>query len=571
MVLRGKDMKLIRNVKATSKLLLILLLLTALIIGAILSYLWVIGYYISLDRVYPKDITVNITDYAFDYQNTSYFNVTIQCPTSYTSKEPAEITRITVLTEDGVLHDEIGTDPSLSYKFKDKGESQIFRCLWNWANYTGENIEIIAFVAEGSGPTFKAKTPLVQLEITDVHFNPAISVTHFNMTVQNSPPSVTYVNITEITVATETLKSGNVTPSLPQGLDPDSSVTLKCSWNWTNYQNTSVTVAVRTLQGYMSSTAEVTPLPVVLEVTKVLFDPANATCFNVTVRNGEGSPTHVNVTRITTTMEDGTVQEIDGTKVSPQIQPSPYPLDPNATETFKCPWNWTRYWGKKVTITVHTLQNFTVQYAGVTPSPINITDVIFDPAFITQFNVTVNNSKFYFASVNITDITLTVENETFLINGTEVKPFPLPHQLSPNSSVVFVCPWNWTNYQGRSVTIIVRSVENYTTHFTKVMSKRVILAIISVLFDPVDTTDFDLTVWNSNSSVEDAEISKVTITLENGTIEEIALSPSQTVSKNSTATFRCPWVWTNYRGKNITITVHTTKGYEASTVYTTPP
>jgi hypothetical protein len=269
-------------------------------------------------------------------------------------------------------------------------------------------------------------------------------------------------------------------------------------------------------------------------------------------------------------MENGTVQEIDGTKVSPQIQPSPYPLNPNTTETFKCPWNWTLYWGKNVTITVHTLQNFTVQYAGATPSPINITAVIFNPVSTDKFNVTVNNSKFYFANVNITDITLTVENETFTINGTEVAP-PLPYQLSLNSSVVFVCPWNWTNFQGKNVTIIVRSLENYTTRFTKVTSKRVILAITGVLFDPTNTTGFNLTVWNSNSSVENATISDVTITLENGTITPNVLSASQPVSINSPVTFRCQWDWINYRGENITITVYAEEGYETSTVYTTPP
>jgi hypothetical protein len=571
MSLRGKGMKLARNIKAISKLLFVLLLLTALIIGAIFSYLWVIGYYITLDRVYATGIAVNITNYAFDYQNTSYFNVTIQCPTSYTSKEPANITRITVSTEDGKHYDVNSTDPSIPYKFKDKGESQTFKCLWNWENYTGETIKIIAFVADGSGATKEAKTPLVKLEITNLRFNSTISVTHFNMTVQNLISSVTYVNVTEITVDTYTLNSENVTPSLPRMLDPGSSVTLMCSWNWTNYQNTSVTVAVSTLQGYMISTAEVTPLPVVLEITNVLFEPANTTCFNMTLRNGESSPTYVNITRITATTENGTVQEINGANVSPPIQPAPYPLDPNATKTFKCPWNWARYWDKNVTITVYTLQNFTAQYAETTPSPINITQVIFKPDVMNQFNVTINNSKFYFTSVNITEITLTVENKTFPINGTEVTSHhPLPYQLQNDSSATFLCLWNWTNYQGKNITIIVRSLENYTTHFTEVTPTRVILAIMSVLFNHIDTTGFNLTVWNSNSSVESATIADVTITQNGTTIGKITISPSQTVNVNSTVPFRCPWVWTNYRGNIVTITVFTKEGYEASTVYTIP-
>jgi len=161
-----------------------------------------------------------------------------------------------------------------------------------------------------------------------------------------------------------------------------------------------------------------------------------------------------------------------------------------------------------------------------------------------------------------------VEKEAFPINGTKVQPFSLPYQLSPNSNITFVCPWNWTNYQGKSVTVIVQSIENYSTRFTKVTSKRVILAITSVLFDPIDTTGFSITVRNSISSLEDAYILTVTVTLENETIKTISFSYA--LSPNSTVVIPCLWDWTNYRGKNVTITVHATKGYEASTLYTPP-
>lgn len=559
-------MRIIKNTKGISTLFLILLLIVSAIIGALLSYLWVVGYYESLEYRNPETPSITISDATFSPQNTTYFNLTLLYPTYSTSKEPAVITKITVSTEDDVLHKVAKANPSLPYSFP-KGDSKVFECSWNWANYTGETIEISVSIEKGSGPTRKYKTPLVDLQITDVHFNPTISVSHFNMTVKNSESSVTHVNVTRVVVNEENV-TVLVPRTLPYALHPNDSAPFMCSWNWTNYQNTSVIVVVHTLQGYMNYATKVTPLPVILEITKVLFDPTNTTCFDVTVRNDKGSPTHVDIIRITATMENGTIQEIDGTKVSPQIDPSPYPLDPNVTENFKCPWNWARYWGKNVTITVRTLQNFTVQYAGASPSPINITDVIFNPAFTNQSTVIVNNSEFYYANVNITDIKLTVENETFPINGTEVNP-PLPYQLSPNSSISFLHPWNWTDYQGKSVTIIVQSAENYTAHFTKVTSKRVILAITSVLFDTIDTTSFNLTVRNSESSLDDAYISKVIITLENGTIREIALS--ETVSPNSTVTLGCPWVWTTYRGKNITIAVHTTKGYETSTLYTTPP
>jgi len=558
-----------RNVKAISKLLIILLLLMATIIGAILSYLWVMGYYVSLEQVFPEDITVNITDYAFDYQNTSFFNVTIQCPTSYKSKEPANITQITVSTEDGNLHDRIDTDPPLPYKFQHKGEKETFKCVWNWANYTGETLRIIAFVADGSGPTFEVETPLVKLGITDIRFNSTISVTHFNMTVQNSASSVTHVNITEITVATETLTSENIEPSLPRRLDPGPPVTLKCSWNWTNYQNTSVTVAVHTLQGYMNHTTKVTPLPVTLEITKVDFSPTNTTYSNITVRNNGVSPTYLNVTRIAVIMDEQTVREWtveNGTEVDPHI---PYTLNKSSSETFVCPWNWTEHRDKKVTVTVYTLQGFTAQYSQVTPAPIilEITEINFNPLNTASFNVTVKNSEFSIADANITEITVILEDEASeKINVTDPT---LPKVLNRTQSILFNCTWSWADYSGKNVTIVVQTQEGYSANSSLLLKA---LTITDVLFNPLDMDHFIVTVQNPTWL-------SFNITTMNVTVEGMASSnitdyvvPSlpRMLTPDTNLTFMCEWNWAGDQGKNVTITIVTLEGYITSRTFKIP-
>ena len=560
-------MKFTRNVKAISKLLLILLLLMATIVGGILSYLWVTAYYISLEQVYPEDITVNITDHAFDNQNTSFFNVTIQNPTSYKSKETANITQIMVSTEDGLLHDEIDTNPSLPYKFQQKGEEEPFKCLWNWANYTGEIVKIIAFLAEGSGPTFEVETPLVILEITDIRFDSAISVTHFNMTVQNYDISVTHVNITEITVATETLRSENIAPSLPQGLDPDSSVTLKCSWNWTNYQNTSVAVAVHTLQGYMTKATRVTPLPVTLEITKVDFNLANTTRFDVTVRNNGVSPTHVNVTRVAVTMEEQIVREWtveNGTEVDPPI---PYTLNRNSSETFGCPWNWTEHRDKKVTITVYTLQGFRAQYSQVTPAPIilNITEIDFNPLNTASFNVTVRNSEFSIADANITEITVILEDETSQkINVTDPT---LPEVLSRTQSVLFNCTWSWGEYSGKNVIVVVKTQEGYSANSSLLLKA---LTITDVLFNPLDIDHFVVTI--QNPTWLNFTITGMNVTVEGMASFNVTVVPSlpRTLTPDTNLTFMCEWNWAGDKGKNVTITIETWEGYTTSFTYGIP-
>ena len=560
-------MKLSQNIKAISKLSLILLLLISFVIGAFLSYLWAMGPIIELGIKIPDKTSIVITNVSFTPQDTSFFNLTLLNPSYSPSK--ANILGILISTGDEKTHSITIVNPSLPYEILD-GYSQTFECFWNWENYTGQTIGISAFIEEGSGPAFVALTPFVGLQITDVDFDSSMSVTSFNLTVQSHENSVTPVNITDITVQTETFKAENVTPSLPHTLNANSSIAFKCLWDWTDYRNANITITVHTLQGYFSNITYSTPNPV-LKVKDTLFSETDINHFNVSIRNSGLSPSYLNISKITLTLENETIVEIDGTEIEPSL---PYTLYPDSSITFECPWNWTTYRNKDVTLSVHTLQNYTIYYTTVTPSPIEIINAIFDPANTNSFNVTVQNAEFYTTYVNLTDITLVFENGTIQsINGTETTP-QLPYKLEPNSTVTFICPWNWSNYQGRNAAIIVRSTENYTAQFTKVTPTRVFCAIVSVVFDPIDTKNFNITIRNSEFSLDDVFITKIAVTLENGTIIEVSdVLPVllYTLNSNSTATFRCTWDWSNYRNENIVISVHTRKGYIASTRYTTPP
>ncbi|MDH5449581.1 MAG: hypothetical protein OEX77_01590 [Candidatus Bathyarchaeota archaeon] len=560
-------MKFARNLKAITRLSLILLMLISFVIGAFLSYLWVMGGVIELGIKIPDKTTVAITNVAFAPQNTNFFNLTLLNPSYSPSK--AEITEITTSTDEGTIHTITTANPSLPHQLLE-GTDQTFQCFWNWANYTGQTIGISAFVANGSGPTFEAPTPFVGL-VTNLHFDSSISVTQFNLTIQSHENSVTHVNITDIKAQTESLETEDVSPSLPYRLNPNSSVTFTCLWDWSDHQNTSITIAVYTAQGYVSYATQVTPNPVVLEVTDVLFNELDTNHFNITIRNSELSPSYLNISRIALTPENETMIEINGTEMEPSL---PYSLDQGSSMTFQCSWNWNPYRNKNVTISVHTLQNYTIYYTTATPSPIEIINAIFDPGNTDSFNVTVQNSEFYTTHVNLTEITLLLENGTTeSIDGTETTP-QLPYTLEPDSTTTFICPWNWFNYQNKNITITVCSTENYTAQLTKVTPTRVSFAIVGVVFDPIDTTTFTITVRNSEFSLDDAQIAKIAVTLENGTVTEISdVLPvlPYTLASDSTAVFQCTWNWTNYRNKNITITVHTSKGYIAASQYTSPP
>jgi len=552
-------MKFIRNVKAISKLLLVLLLLTATIVGAILSYLWVMGYFITLESVIPEKPTVSIANVTFNPQNTSYFFVTLLNP-SYSPTEASVTEIVASIGKD--IHNITEVNPLLPYRLL-KGEEETFECVWNWANHTGETVKIIAFVADGSGPTFEAETPLVDLRITDLSFNSTLGLTHFNMTVQNSASSVIHVNITEISVATETLKPEDIVPTLPIRLDPDSSVTLKCLWNWANYQNTSVKVAVHTLQGYMNHTAKLTSLPVTLEVTKVDFDFTNTTFFDVAVRNNEVSPTYLNITRITVTIENQSVREWtveNGTEVDPHI---PYAIDKNSSEIFICPWNWTEHRDKNVTVTIYTLQGFTAQYSEVTPAPVilEIAEIDFNPLDIASFSVTVENSEFSVADANITEITVILEDDiSKKINLTNPA---LPKVLNRTQLVQFNCTWSWAEYSGKNVTLVVQTQEGYSAHSHAVLLKA--LTITEVLFNPLDTDHYVVTVHNP--SWLNFTITTMNVTVEGQpplNITVVIPSLPRILTPDTNLMFMCEWNWTADQGKNVTGTIGTSEGYTTS-------
>lgn len=552
-------MKLARNVKAISKLLLILLLLTALIIGAILSYLWVIGYYVSLGIRVPEKTTVSITNVIFNPQDTSYFNVTLLNP-SY-SPTDATIKQIAASPRDdficNVPPDE--TYPQLPCELP-KAEEKTFVCTWDWANYTGKTVKIIVFVADGSGPTFEAETPLVDLRITDVRFNSTINVTHFNMTVQNLPSSVTYVNITEVSIDPELIPPENLSISLPYPLDANESVSFTCTWNWTNYQNKSVTVAVHTLQGYVAYYAETLPPPVILEINEVLFDIIDTNpYFNVTVQNSKVSPTYVNVTGIDATV-DGVPLGVDVSEKTPLL----YGLSNGTSQVFMCFCNWTGYRNKDFTIGVRTLQGFTKYRTEVTPAPaiLEITAVQFSLTNATRLNITVTNSRISLVDVNITHITVTLEDDT-PENITEITP---PYLLRTNESKTFACTWNWSAHGGINATFTAYAV-GYSANATELVPEPVIV-ITDVVFDPADPTHFNVTVKNPPLSLMVANVTNITVTVEGGFPENITDTdpplPYPFQRKGESQPFKCLWNWTDYLGNKTTVTVTTLPGYVTS-------
>jgi len=253
-------MQLIRDVKGISKFILIFLLLIAFAFGALISYVWTMGFYAPFEFNLPSQPTIVIQNVAFNPQDTSFVNVTVLNP-SY-SPSWVYILLIEARTlDDGLLHAFDTVSPATPYVLE-RGRTQTFYCYWNWANYTGielpptvgKTVEIRVLSENDMGEYVTLARPFVSLSMTDVVFNSTVSLSSFTVNVQNLETSETYVNITSITVdVTENITASSITPSLPYGLAPGAPVvTFTVPWDWATYRNQTVTITVHTRQGYIA-------------------------------------------------------------------------------------------------------------------------------------------------------------------------------------------------------------------------------------------------------------------------------------------------------------------------------
>jgi len=345
--------KIARNLNAISKLLLILLLLLAMIIGSIFSYLLVIGYYINLDIRVPENTTLSVIDVSLNMQNTETFNITLLNPT-YSPTE-AKITEISVATQDNKVHKVFSVDPQLPYEL-DKGQKETFNCDWNWGDYTSETLKVIVLVEDGSGAVYEIETASVGLKITAFVFATA-DTQHFNVTIKNPEGSASDLNVTKITVTMENgtdFQVREITPSIPKLLLVGTSTKFTCSWDWTYYRGINATINVYTSEGYAFHRTETTPKPAQLSITDAVFSTSNMTFFKITVKNSENSIASANLTLVEILLEDYTRLELS-VESPPEL---PYTLPIGDTVTLKCLWNWVDNRGETIAITVKTPEGY---------------------------------------------------------------------------------------------------------------------------------------------------------------------------------------------------------------------
>ncbi len=330
-----------------------LLFITCMLVACLLTYMITSGYWYSLGVRPPNKPAIAIEAVGFPLDDTSYFNLTVLNP-SYSPGE-VEVESVLVMTPDMQLHKVEKTEPSLPLKLS-VGNSTTITCHWDWANYTGQELAVIVPVKGGSGAIFKAVPPTVKL-VLKVTFN-ASRPFWFLLNVTNARESETSVRVSgvDVMLANGTkieslLTEPSISATSPKELKPGDSVVLNCTWHWLAYRNKTATVIVRTVEGYRGYLSCTTPPPVIIKITELTFAIANGQPYiNITIFNEPASPAPARICNITVRVGE---ELFVFTNTTPSLRP-PYVLQPNASVTFTCYWNWTAYEGRNATFRVET-------------------------------------------------------------------------------------------------------------------------------------------------------------------------------------------------------------------------
>ncbi|MBS7624592.1 hypothetical protein KEJ29_03315 [Candidatus Bathyarchaeota archaeon] len=287
--------------------------------------------------------------------------------------------------------------------------------------------------------------------------------TFFNVTILNpsfAPRAVEIMGIS-VLVNETAYKITVMTPSIPSGgyrLEVGEIRTFKCHWLWADYAGKPVSVMVFVREG--SGAVYTVNLPLVaVEVGSPKFDPELGDRFSIRVRNSDRSVISVDVKGISIIV-DGSIYDVE---FSP---PPPIRLNPNGSIDLTCRWNWAEHQGKSITVIVETSQGYMGRGKEIIPTYaiFAVSNVNFNPENTTCFSITVANFQGSLVTLNITDISIKTK-DGLILKPLRVIP-NLPYILKADSIVPFICEWNWTQYAGEEVTLIVSTGQGYKTSVT---------------------------------------------------------------------------------------------------------
>jgi hypothetical protein len=259
--------------------------------------------------------------------------------------------------------------PSTPYPLK-RGEDVTFKCNLNWGEFAGRTLTVAVFIKDGSGAIRSHQTESVKLSITDVAYNTALTINHFNLTIRNIsniPFDVTNTRLGIDTIPTEQIFVNGQNTTWPYRIPENQSSVFTCHfplWNAetnSGYLGTPTEITVETLQGYRALHLENFSKPVLLTLSNVTYPKLNSTQF--ILKNSNQSPHSVNLDNVTISVGNQTFA-VDSNITSGDT------IEKGVNITVLCEDNrldWDSWRGQKITIKVYTQQGFLAKLEETVP------------------------------------------------------------------------------------------------------------------------------------------------------------------------------------------------------------
>ncbi len=539
---------------AISNLFMVLLILASLIVGALLSYMWVMGSFWNM----PQNVTtLAVEDVVFPSGDFTYFNVTVINPSN--SVADLSLTAFKVVDEAAnQTYDVPATNPAVPFNMT-IGTRQTFTCTMNWGDLAGESVRIEPVAGNTSILSREYTPPEAKLVISS--FDASENIQHFNFTVQSYLLSTMNLTISEITVGGEPV-TARTTPGLPFILSKGQSQAFQVERNWGTLTGQNVTIVVKTAEGLEQTYVTPTILGAYVYVDEANFDYTNSTYFNATVRSAPESTAETTLSVLNLTLSNGTTIT---PMTNPLLSALPIKLPPNSSLLIKCFWDWTAFRNQSFTVQVFTKEGFSVQNkTTTTPHAIlwNVGNMGFDVGDLQHFNVNVTNML---ASVQAIDITGVDFNQT----STTITPIV----IAPGSQNIVQCAYNWTDFIGSSINITVHATYDAGEISISQTTKLPYFGIANASFSNFTTGNpyLNITVYNSQYSKTNATIVQISVNTGNTTfvLDGTITSPKigtqgYMITPAGEVTFTCPWDWSPYQGQDVTVFVTASDGSQVS-------
>jgi len=198
-----------------------------------------------------------------------------------------------------------------------------------------------------------------------------------------------------------------------------------------------------------------------------------------------------------------------------------------------------------------------------------IENAVFSVSDARYFNVTILNPSNSVLDVNLTAIRLTVEgrNETYYITEEMAEP-SLRIVIKRGTRQTLVCKKNWSNFAGEIVKIepVVENAEDVLITSYTASPPNVKLKVTPNFEEQIQESIeyFNLTIENLQPKpLINLTISEITL---HGETVNVTPSLPQVLTPNQNETFVCKRNWEDLKWINVTITVRTIEGYEATYV-----